>query len=72
MPTTDRIPAKLRSQLVTVRQELDDLLDTYNPGEFLSWNVTNKPFELPKKTIQELAIKRLAAKQQQQVRRAPA
>lgn len=48
------VSPQMQKRLVTVRKELDNLLEKYNPGEQLSWNVSATPYELPPDTISEL------------------
>lgn len=48
------VSPQMQSRFINVKKGLDELLERYNPGEFLSWNVSDKPFDLPQKTIDEL------------------
>ncbi|MGA1874486.1 MAG: hypothetical protein ACMUIA_02650 [bacterium] len=49
-------PSARRHRLIKIREELDEKLSRYNPGELLSWWIAEDAFELPDKTIEELRL----------------
>lgn len=46
--------SEMHDRLVQVREDLDALLERYNPGEKLSWNVADDAFDLPPETLRQL------------------
>lgn len=48
------VSPKMQKRFIEVKKGLDELLERYNPGEFLSWNVSDRPFDLPQNTMIEL------------------
>jgi MFS family permease len=55
-PQSNAVDPVLTKKAIEVRQNLDDMLERYNPGELLSWNISPAPFELPKSTIDDLRV----------------
>jgi len=48
------VSPRIEKRFLDVKKGLDELLERYNPGEFLSWNVSDRPFDLPQNTMNEL------------------